>query len=102
MEKKGARIPTPPNKLTQLTRRSTVKRENVQNTRIFTQSPMPTPEQSDCDGPLLEVKKGYAHPDFVSNSPQARFDGRAPSGESSEMAPSAIERGCAAAPQLAA
>ena len=83
MEKKRARILAPPSKLTQPTCRGTVKQESVKpakaarpanNAQIFTPDPMPrhlgTIELRQAP---VEVKKGYAEPDFVSSSPQARF-----------------------------
>ena len=86
MEKKRARIPTPPSKLTQPTRRGTVKQESVQpakaarpanNAQIFTPDPMPRHLGTiELRRAPLEVKKGYAEPDFVSSSPQARFGAR--------------------------
>ena len=83
MEKKKARIPTPPSKLTGPTRRGTVKQERVQpakaagaanNAQIFTPDPMPRHLGTiQLRRAPLEVRKGYAEPDFVSSSPQARF-----------------------------
>src|SRR5882672_8788905 len=82
IEKKRARIPTPPSQLTHPIRRGTVERESVQpakaakptdNAQVFTLAPIPTPRNKSIFGGLLCMsEKVMLGPDFLSSGRKPR------------------------------